>query len=205
MVSRIFNHMLAVVGAILSIAGIVALATSNSVRAWTRNNGTLLFVILITSIIAAFVIVDYLLHRQPPGPSAHDKKIFHRIYSVLRPDSGAIYLLKEETVWNGYRFKLLDKIDETIHLIETDAIGMDNPYAETAYRGLLTALSEFRNFQALHTFPARGGSERAFLSNEWNYKYRNEVGDKINDLATAAGAEYDKFLKVCHKYGIDSD
>lgn len=205
MIARIFNHMLAAVGAILSTAGIVALATSHSVKAWTRNNGTLLFVILVACVVAAFVTVDYLLHRQPSDPSMHDKKIFRRIYSLLRPEGSAIYLFKEETIWNGYRFKTLDKVDEVIHLIETDEIGMDNPHAEAAYRSLLASLNKFRSFQALNTFPAQGGSERAVLSGQWNYADRKEAGDKINDLATAAGAAYDSFLKVCHKYGIDND
>lgn len=204
-VARIFNHLFAAVGAILSITGIIALVTSHSVKAWTRNNGTLLFVIIIACVITAFVIIDFLLHRRPPGPSIHDKKIFRRIYSLLRPTGSVIYLLKDETIWNGYRFKDLDKVDKVIHLIETDEIGMDNSHAEKAYRKLLAALSDFRNFQALNTFPSQGGSERAVLSGQWDYKSRKEAGNTINDLATAAGTAYDHFLRVCHKYGIDSE
>lgn len=131
--------------------------------------------------------------------------MFSRIYSLLRPEGSVICLLKEETIWNGYRFKELSKVDKAIHLIEVDEVGMDNPHAETAYRELLAALSKFRNFQALNTFPSRGDGERAVLSGYWDYKRRKEAGDEINDLATAAGAAYDNFLKVCHKYGIDND
>lgn len=200
---RIFNHLLGLIGTILAVAGIIALGASHSVRAWTSNNGVLLYAILITFAVVTFVVVDYLLHRRPPSPSAHDKKIFGRIYSLLLPEGDAIYLLREETIWNGYRYELLDKLDEAIHIIDTDQIGMDNRHAETAYRGLLAALGKFRNFQALNTFPAQG-RELAVLSDRWSDERRNEAGDKINDLATAAANAYSDFLKVCHKYGIDA-
>ncbi len=135
-------------------------------------------------------------------PSSHDVRIYKCIISIMPPDGNAVSLLKEETVWNGFRISTLTKIDDAIRQMEFNVIGMDQVQANAAYRDLLDALNEFRTFVSLKTFPV--GNERVGLSDQWDYKDRNEAGDRINELGSAAGIQYDRFLTVCHRHGIDS-
>lgn len=82
---------MSVIGAIVTIGGLLSLLTSGAVKTWIRNHSYWVFLALTLSIAAAFVAVDYVRSKKRKEATEHDRSVVAKILDKMPPDGKAMY------------------------------------------------------------------------------------------------------------------
>ena len=89
------SHLLSLAGGVLTIAGIVSLLVSTSVRSWVSSHSGLVFDALIVVSLIAFVLADYVAKTAREASSSHDRETVSKFLGIMSPDSVMTIWLKE--------------------------------------------------------------------------------------------------------------
>jgi hypothetical protein len=202
MTAMLAKHLSALIGAAVTVAGILSLLTSSSVKNWVRNDSYLIFIILIIVVTVAFVIIDFILNRKRQQATGHDRKIVANLLSALPPDGAVIVWLKESFISKSVPIKYVDVLGDMLTQMRLNVVGLDNPQADEAYRKLKEALA---NFITVVTFNLFSSQDYTALqkSPEWPWAQWKKASDEINGACTMLVRVYDEFLLVCHKNQLD--
>jgi general stress protein CsbA len=199
---QIVAHLLALIGAIVTVAALISILTSKSIRAWIHVHSSWLFAIWLLTILAAFVVIDYMRNRNQSEPTRHDKGIVEKIFGCLPADGETIGWLRHEYIAKLVPVKHLDVIDEVLTPMHQNVLGMDNRKANDAYCKLRDAMERFRMHISLNMF-MDDAYERMHLSGNWSQEERDETMTTIVANQEALVTAYDNFLIICHRYRLD--
>jgi hypothetical protein len=199
---HIVAHLLAFIGAIVTIAALISILTSKTVRSWLHVHSSWLFAIWLLTILAAFVAVDYMRNRKQSEPTKHDKDLVRKVLRKLPADGETIMWLKHSYIAKLVLVKHLDVIDDVLMSMHQDVLGMDNRKANHAYCTLRDAMERFRSHVSWNMF-MDNTYERMQLSGSWSEKKRDETMTAIVANQEALVLAYDNFLITCHQCRLD--
>jgi hypothetical protein len=199
---QIVAHLLALIGAIVTIAASISIFTSKTIRGWIHVHSSWLFAIWLLTILAAFVVIDYMRNRNQSAPTGHDRDIVKKILQCLPPDGETIRWLKQEYIAKLVPVEHLDVIDEVRIPMHSNVLGMDNRKAHHAYCKLRDAMDKFRTHISYNMF-MDDAYERMQLSGMWSREKREKAIATTEANQEALVAAYDDFLIICHRYGLD--
>jgi hypothetical protein len=196
------KHLLSLAGGVTTIAGVVSLVTSDSLKNWVKTHGYLVFLILVLAITAAFVVIDIILSKKRKQGAEHDRRIVAQFMEKLPPHSQLIVWLKESFISKSVPVKYVDVLDELAHGMKLNVIGLDNAPANQAHGTLLNAIQEFLEYV---TFDLFANADHAVLQNsqDWNREDWLAASARINHARDALVKAYDDFVLVCHRSGLD--
>jgi hypothetical protein len=203
LIAAISRNVLAVAGAIVTAAGLIAALFSATVKHWMRGHGLLIYYAWLALFLVTLVAINYVNLRKRRLASEHDSAVANSVLGAIPPDSSIVMWLKDNSVANEIPFKYLDAIDTVHAKMEANVIGLDDRVVNKSYRRLAVAMYEFRMLVALNTFPNDDYSI-VRLSDQWSWEHRQEASRKIDKAQDALVAAYDHFLVVSHKHGLYS-
>jgi hypothetical protein len=170
MADRLTKHLLSVIGAIVTIGGLLSLLTSGAVKTWVRNHSYWVFLALTLSIAATFVAVDYVRSKKRNEATEHDRSVVAKILDKMPPDGKAIVWLKEL-----YLSKYAPVLDAVHDQMQRNVIGLDNAEANQAYDRLKIAIGNFRSLVSFNLF--------------MDDDYKNDDGVSIVAMGAMEGGE----------------
>jgi hypothetical protein len=202
MVDRLTSHLLALAGAIVTIASLVALLASESVKTWAKSHGYWIFIAWILTILVAFIVVDYATNRKRKEATQHDRDFVGRLLSRLPPDGPTISWLKYGFISTEIAVKQMEPLDKLNEQLALVVVGLDNREANDAYDQLRDAIGEFERLVTLHLqlTPDYKRFKMPRMTDEKFSEARQELLNARGMLLTT----YDNFLKICHKNRLDS-
>jgi NhaP-type Na+/H+ or K+/H+ antiporter len=197
------RHLLSFIGAIVTIAGLLSLLTSQSVKTWIKDHSYLVFIVLILSVTTASVVIDYVLSKKRRIATAHDRKIAEGLLNELPPDGSLIVWLKEFFISKSIPVKYLDLLEHIASQMHLNVVGLDNPEANQAYRRLESSAYELHSLACFNLFT---NEDYTLMQNspDWPWEQWQEASKQISEARSALVEAYDEFLQVCHKGGLDS-
>ena len=92
---RLLMHLLSLIGAIVSIAALLALLTSGTVKIWVKAHSYWVFIAFTLSLASTFVVVDFVISKKRGEATTHDHQTVANFLNDLSPNSGAVLWLKE--------------------------------------------------------------------------------------------------------------
>jgi hypothetical protein len=192
---------LSVAGAVVTIAGILPLLTSASLKSWVRTHSYWVFVTLILAVTAAFIIIDIILTRKRQQGTDHDRETVSGFLERISPRSQIIVWLKENFISKSVPIKYVDLLDELSHEMKLNVMGLDNSSANQAYGTLRDAILVFLEHV---TFDLFSNSEHTVLQNspDWTREDWIAASGRINQARDTLVRTYDDFVRTCHKYGL---
>jgi hypothetical protein len=199
---QIVAHLLAFVGAIVTLAALVSLLASKGIRGLVHSHSSWLFTIWLLTILAAFVAIDSIRNRNQSEPTSHDKNIVKNIFRLLPADGETIRWLKNDYIGKLVPVKHLDVIDEVLVPMHQNVLGMDNRKANQAYCELRDVMEKFRMHISLNMF-MDDAYERMLLSGQWSHKKRDETISITEAYQETLVVAYDSFLIICHRCRLD--
>jgi hypothetical protein len=81
------KHLSSLIGSVVALAGTLPMLASKSVKTWVESHNYLIFITLVITLAAAFVIIDFILNRKRDQVTEHDRKIVANLLSTLPPNT----------------------------------------------------------------------------------------------------------------------
>lgn len=198
----IANHLLFLLGAILTITGIVSLLTSEAVRAWVKGHSFLIFIILIMTVTASFVTIDFLLNRKRREATVHDRKMVRDVFEALPAGGPLIIWLKELFISKSIPIRYLSTLDDLGSRMRLNVVGLDNAQANHVYGELKEAIEAFHSTASFNLFSNETYTTME-KSPDWAWEQWKKASDEILEARRVLVETYDKFVHVCHRYGLE--
>jgi hypothetical protein len=200
--SILAKHLLSVAGGVVTLAGLLPLLTSSSLKAWLKIHSYLVFVVLILVVTAACIIVDVILSKKRSEATEHDRRIVSKFLERLPPDGQTIVWLKESFISKSVPIKYVDKLDALTHEMKLNVIGLDNPQADQAY---IMLRNTTLHFLELVSFDLFSNPDYTALQNspDWTREDWMAASARINQARDDLVKAYDEFVRVCHKNSLD--
>lgn len=196
------NHLLFLLGAVLTVTGIVSLLTSKAVRIWTKDHSFLIFIILIMTVAASFVTIDFLLNGKRREATTHDRRMVRDVFEALPPDGPLIVWLKELFISKSIPIRYLTTLDNLSSKMRLNVVGLDNARANQAYGKLKEAIEVFHSTATFNLF-----SNDTFTTMEkspdWPWEQWKKASDEIVEAHRVLVETYDQFVHVCHRYRLE--
>ncbi len=189
---------MSVIGAIVTIGGLVSLLTSEAVKMWVRNHSYWVFLALTLSIAAAFVAVDYVRSKKRKEATEHDRSVVVKILDKIPPDGKAIVWLKELYISKYAPVEYLNVLDAVHDQMQLNVIGLDNAEANGAYDRLKIAIGNFHSLVSFNLF-MDDDYKTMTASQSWPWEQWKEVSHQLNEADDALVKAYDDFLRICHR------
>lgn len=198
MASKLIQHLLSVVGAVVTVAGLLSILTSTSLKSWVKVHSYLVFVCLVFSIAAAFVVIDFAISRKRREGSVHDRRTVAQLLNAIPPNGSTIVWLKELFISKSIPIKHLDVLYDVFTEMQRNIVGLDNSKANRVYGNLRDAIVEFHSLAAFNLF---SNEQYTVLerSPQWPWEQWQEASQEINNAHTTLIKAYDEFVRVCHK------
>jgi hypothetical protein len=202
LVNQLMKHLWSFMGAIVTVAGLLSVLTSHSLKAWLKDYSYLIFIILVLSVAAAFVIIDYLVNKERRAATAHDQKLVGEVFDALPPNGSIMIWLKDQFVLKVVPVKYLDALDDVAYKMHLNVVGLDNPEANQAYRKLQDTIGTFYSLVESNLF-MDGDPTVMKYAPEWPIERWRAASKQIKEARSTLIDTYDEFLRICHKNGLD--
>lgn len=198
MANRLTKHLLSVIGAIVTIGGLLSLLTSGAFKTWIRNHSYWVFLALILSITTAFVVVDYVRSMKRREATEHDRSVVAKILGRMPPDGKTIIWLKESYISKYAPVEYLDILDAVHDQIQRNVVGLDNAEANQACEKLKSAIGNFHSLVSVSLF-MDDNYKTMNMSQSWPSKQWKEASHQLNETHDLLVQAYDDFLRICHR------
>lgn len=204
LINLIARNLLAAVGVVTSIAGLLTVLFDPTAEHWVKLHANVVYYLLLAVIFASFVAINYLAFMKRKVPSEHDREAVDRIFSKLPPDGEVVHWLRYDVIDNGLPYEYSDAIAEVHQGIKANIVGLDNRETNKVYSELEAALDKFRDVVGINTQPNRIGTGVSLGGIiDWKQKERSRrLVEEAQDVLVRA---YDRFLLASHKnslYGL---
>jgi hypothetical protein len=213
---KISKNLLALISAIVAIAGFWSIIASSSVRAWVKGHFTLIFYGLVATTLALMLSIDYAIRTRrsyrnlsqsyiQQTATEHDRRMYREFISKLQPDSGAMRWLKQDFLRKAIpldKFKLFESLNDSFDL---DPVGFDDPLVQAAYLSLQSEIGKMCASINYWTW-ADDGNVWLSVPLDWRdsqpEKYLR-VTEEIDEGRLGIIVAYDEFLLTCHNQHLD--
>lgn len=204
MARKLIQHLLSVIGAIVTGVGLLSIVTSTSLRSWVKVHSYLVFIGLILSIAIAFIVIDFVVSRERREGTPHDRKIVAQLLNAIPPNGNLIIWLKELFISKSIPIKHLSTLDDVASEMGRNVVGLDNPKANRAYSSLRDAIDAFHSLANFNLF-SNDTYTVMERSPEWPWEQWRQASDEINNARVILIRTYDEFVRVCHKEHLTGD
>jgi hypothetical protein len=212
------ENILAIIGAIVAVAGFVALITSKTLRHWIKAHPYIVFVALIISLVIVMITLNYArdlrlryaslaqrAKQQDPSATGHDKEMLKQFLATIPPTGRSIMWLKQEFDPASLPADHLRTLEKAVRSYSLNPVGFDDQSASVAYQELMATIDAFsEKIRRWTTVDARDALLE--IPEEWRFERRSRYQTAITEISQARDATveaYDRFLHICHRVGID--
>lgn len=202
MPAMLMKHLWSLVGGVVTLAGLLSLLASKSVKSWVKGHSYLIFIILIITVAIAFVVIDFILNRKRRQATEHDRRVVGDLLRALPPNGTVIVWLKDSFISKSVPIRYAEILEGVLNQMRFNVVGLDNLQANEAYGKMRDAIEKFIYLTTFNLFSNRDHTV-AQKSPEWPWEQWEKASNEIDESCTALISTYDGFLRVCHKNQLD--
>jgi hypothetical protein len=196
------KYVMSLVGAAVSIGGLVALLAADSVKNWVKSHPYPIYFALIVAVLILAGTLDYAynLRKRLAEPTGHDIKLYAAALSAIPADGAVIGWLKRAdmttTGVTDFPADVLAALEEAAKDARTRPVGFDDPRLAKSFETLTSALTRFCGTVEDWTIvtQANGGSAGG-----------TTTATVLSDCHQGLVLAYDMFVRTAHACGIDTD